>query len=159
MSSGESRRQINALYVLNVKGIATPNVMVGVAIFTGGLNTILAGMWEFVQGNTFAATTFTSYGAFYLSFGVCPPPFLPLPLPKRTWLICDWVGTEQIAQWPSSGVQTAYLYDPSTSKPWASQARLVQAYGEVGSAIAIWLFSWMLFVPPPFPLILPQQSH
>ena len=45
-------------------------MMVGVAIFTGGLNTILAGMWEFVQGNTFAATTFTSYGAFYLSFGV-----------------------------------------------------------------------------------------
>jgi len=38
------------------------------AIFCGGLAQLLAGMWEFPRGNTFAATAFTSYGAFWMSF-------------------------------------------------------------------------------------------
>jgi uncharacterized protein len=40
----------------------------GLAFFYGGLAQLLAGMWEFVRGNTFGATAFTSYGAFWLSF-------------------------------------------------------------------------------------------
>lgn len=39
----------------------------GLATFYGGLGQILAGMWEFKNGNTFAATLFTSYGGFFLS--------------------------------------------------------------------------------------------
>ncbi len=46
-----------------------PNVVVGVALFYGGIAQICAGMWEFKTGNTFGATAFTSYGAFWLSFG------------------------------------------------------------------------------------------
>ncbi|KAF8266383.1 GPR1/FUN34/yaaH family-domain-containing protein [Lactarius quietus] len=38
------------------------------ALFYGGLGQFLAGMWEFATGNTFGATAFTSYGAFWLSF-------------------------------------------------------------------------------------------
>ncbi|KAH9021654.1 GPR1/FUN34/yaaH family-domain-containing protein [Lactarius deliciosus] len=38
------------------------------ALFFGGLGQFLAGMWEFATGNTFGATAFTSYGAFWLSF-------------------------------------------------------------------------------------------
>jgi uncharacterized protein len=38
------------------------------AFFYGGLGQLLAGMWEFVRKNTFAALAFTSYGAFWLSF-------------------------------------------------------------------------------------------
>jgi uncharacterized protein len=38
------------------------------AFFYGGLAQLLAGMWEFVRKNTFAALAFTSYGAFWLSF-------------------------------------------------------------------------------------------
>jgi len=34
----------------------------------GGLAQLLAGMWEFRNGNTFGAVAFTSYGAFWLSF-------------------------------------------------------------------------------------------
>jgi len=34
----------------------------------GGLAQLLAGMWEFKNNNTFGATAFTSYGAFWLSF-------------------------------------------------------------------------------------------
>ena len=38
------------------------------ALAYGGLAQLLAGMWEFRAGNTFGATAFTSYGAFWLSF-------------------------------------------------------------------------------------------
>jgi len=38
------------------------------ALFYGGLTQLLAGMWEFRKGNTFGATAFASYGAFWLSF-------------------------------------------------------------------------------------------
>jgi uncharacterized protein len=40
----------------------------GLAFFYGGLAQLLAGMWEFVKGNTFGALAFTSFGAFWLSF-------------------------------------------------------------------------------------------
>ncbi len=38
------------------------------ALAYGGLCQLLAGMWEFKKGNTFGATAFTSYGAFWISF-------------------------------------------------------------------------------------------
>ncbi|KAG2176552.1 hypothetical protein INT44_007215 [Umbelopsis vinacea] len=44
-------------------------VVVGLAIFYGGLTQLLAGMWEFATGNTFGATAFASYGGFWMSFG------------------------------------------------------------------------------------------
>ncbi len=37
------------------------------AFFYGGLAQLLAGMWEFVRKNTFAAVGFTSFGAFWRS--------------------------------------------------------------------------------------------
>lgn len=37
-------------------GVHTPNVVVGMALFVGGLAQLLAGMWEFAAGNTFGAT-------------------------------------------------------------------------------------------------------
>ena len=43
-------------------------IVFGLALAYGGLAQILAGMWEFRTGNTFGATAFTSYGAFWLSF-------------------------------------------------------------------------------------------
>jgi succinate-acetate transporter protein len=47
-----------------------PNIVVGLAIFYGGIAQLLAGMWEFRTGNTFGATAFTSYGAFWLALGI-----------------------------------------------------------------------------------------
>ena len=41
---------------------------VAMALFFGGLTQFAAGLWEFARGNTFGATAFTSYGAFWLSF-------------------------------------------------------------------------------------------
>src|SRR5205823_1136616 len=44
------------------------NIVVGLALFYGGLAQLCAGMWEFRRNNTFGATAFSSYGAFWLSF-------------------------------------------------------------------------------------------
>jgi uncharacterized protein len=40
---------------------------VGLAFFYGGLAQFAAGMWEFRTGNTFGATAFSTYGAFWMS--------------------------------------------------------------------------------------------
>jgi succinate-acetate transporter protein len=43
-------------------------VVLGLALFYGGLAQLIAGMWEFRKGNTFGALAFSSFGAFWLSF-------------------------------------------------------------------------------------------
>jgi hypothetical protein len=57
-----------SLFNAQARHVTVPNVVVGMALFFGGLAQFLAGMWEFAAGNTFGATAFTSYGAFWLSF-------------------------------------------------------------------------------------------
>jgi len=59
---------ILSLVNVQARGVATPNVVVGMAIFVGGLVQLLAGMWEFAVGNTFGATAFSSYGGFWMSY-------------------------------------------------------------------------------------------
>ncbi len=43
-------------------------IVFGTALAFGGVAQILAGMWAFRAGNTFAGTAFTAYGGFWLSF-------------------------------------------------------------------------------------------
>lgn len=43
-------------------------VVLGLALIYGGVVQLLAGMWEFRNGNTFGAVAFSSYGAFWISF-------------------------------------------------------------------------------------------
>jgi uncharacterized protein len=43
-------------------------VVLGLALIYGGVTQLLAGMWEFRNGNTFGAVAFSSYGAFWISF-------------------------------------------------------------------------------------------
>lgn len=43
-------------------------VVLPLALFYGGIVQLLAGMWEFRRGNTFAATAFASFGAFWLAY-------------------------------------------------------------------------------------------
>ncbi|KAF8231690.1 Gpr1 family protein [Tricholoma matsutake] len=57
-----------SLYNAGARHIVAPNAVVGMAIFCGGLAQFMAGMWEFPRGNTFGATTFTSFGAFWMSY-------------------------------------------------------------------------------------------
>lgn len=43
-------------------------VVFSLALFYGGAIQVLAGLWEFAQKNTFGATAFCSYGAFWMAF-------------------------------------------------------------------------------------------
>lgn len=51
-----------------VIGGSTVQVVLALALAYGGLAQFAAGMWEFKNGNTFGATAFSSYGAFWLSY-------------------------------------------------------------------------------------------
>lgn len=59
-------------------------VVIGLAVFYGGLAQLLAGMWEFRTGNTFGATAFSSYGAFWLSFAALLIPGFGVGLGSKT---------------------------------------------------------------------------
>src|SRR5258708_2773785 len=50
-------------------------IVVGLALFYGGLVQLIAGVQEFRAGNTFGATAFCSYGGFWMALGfVLLPP-------------------------------------------------------------------------------------
>jgi uncharacterized protein len=53
--------------LLSGKGLP---VVLGLALAYGGIAQLLAGLWEFRNNNTFGATAFCSYGAFWISFFV-----------------------------------------------------------------------------------------
>ena len=57
------------LSISNAGLVSTAGLTVlSVALFYGGIVQVLAGMWEFVKGNTFGALAFSSYGAFWMSY-------------------------------------------------------------------------------------------
>jgi uncharacterized protein len=60
------------LSVVNAGLIPKPAepVVLGVAFAYGGLAQFCAGMWEFQRNNTFGATAFTSYAAFWIAFAL-----------------------------------------------------------------------------------------
>jgi len=64
------------LSLINVqaRGVTTPNVVVAAAYGYGGLVQLLAGMWEMAVGNTFGATALSSYGGFWIAFGIVLTP-------------------------------------------------------------------------------------
>ena len=45
-------------------------VVIALALVYGGTTQLLAGMWEFKKNNTFGATAFASYGAFWIALGM-----------------------------------------------------------------------------------------
>jgi len=66
---------ILSMYNIRTRGIANPNVVLGMALFYGGLVQLIAGIEEWACGNSFAATAFSSYGGFWLSYGTLYIPF------------------------------------------------------------------------------------
>jgi succinate-acetate transporter protein len=81
-------------------------IVYALALAYGGLAQLLAGMWEFRTGNTFGATAFSSYGAFWLSFFVFVQ-FFAKEVPAAD--AGHAIGLYQIA-W---GIFTAYMFIPS----------------------------------------------
>ncbi|ODQ67391.1 hypothetical protein NADFUDRAFT_49823 [Nadsonia fulvescens var. elongata DSM 6958] len=58
-----------SLINMQARDVTKPNIVVGLALFYGGLVQLLAGMWEIVVENTFGGTALSSYGGFWLSWG------------------------------------------------------------------------------------------
>ncbi|KAF4627258.1 hypothetical protein G7Y89_g10894 [Cudoniella acicularis] len=55
-------------------GVTTPNIVVAAAFAYGGLVQLLAGMWEMAIGNTFGATSLSSFGGFWISIAIILTP-------------------------------------------------------------------------------------
>ncbi|CCC71206.1 hypothetical protein NCAS_0G03190 [Naumovozyma castellii] len=58
-----------SMFNARAQGIQIPNLVVGLAMFYGGLIQLIAGIWEIALENTFGATALCSFGGFWLSFG------------------------------------------------------------------------------------------
>ena len=97
---------------------ATVTVLVmSMALAFGGLAQLLAGMWAFRRGNTFAATAFTSYGAFWLSFYLLVVVFLPGVKNPGASDIENFIGWYLLG-W---GIFTAYMFIASLAGARAVQ--------------------------------------
>jgi succinate-acetate transporter protein len=92
--------------------------VMSVALTFGGLAQFVAGMWAFRRGNTFAATAFTSYGAFWFSFYLLVFVFVPQMKGASGADIPTFVGTYLLA-W---GIFTAYMFLASLAGARAVQA-------------------------------------
>lgn len=57
-----------SLFNAGIAPEALEPIVLPLAFFYGGIAQLLAGMWEFRKANTFGATAFVSYGAFWLAF-------------------------------------------------------------------------------------------
>ncbi len=53
----------------NAQLFTTNAIVIGLALFYGGIVQLIAGVQEFRAGNTFGATAFCSYGGFWLALG------------------------------------------------------------------------------------------
>jgi succinate-acetate transporter protein len=75
------------------KGAASGAIVIGLAVFYGGLTQLIAGVQEFRAGNTFGATAFCSYGAFWLALGfTLMPVFTTSAGPGKN--LVDLIGTD-----------------------------------------------------------------
>ena len=57
---------VSSLYNVGARGVFKSEVIVGAALFVGGFGQFIAGMWDFVRGDTFGANGASCF----------PPPLL-----------------------------------------------------------------------------------
>ncbi|MGH7749731.1 MAG: acetate uptake transporter, partial [Candidatus Dormibacteria bacterium] len=93
-------------------------VVLGLAVAYGGTAQLLAGMWAFRRGNTFAATAFSSYGAFWLSF----------------WLIVQYYA-------PMVAANTAKALGPGATTAQITAATV----DHLNTILGLYLFMWGVF--------------
>lgn len=157
-------------------------VFVGMALFYGGLGQFMAGMWEFRRNNTFGATAFSSYGAFWMGLGILEviDHFSKVPMigaDGLTWFLLCWaVFTTYmfVASMRVSGaVMVVFLLLALTFWALWIGAGMRQAPGHGWTAIGGWLgiltaiaafytsfagvtnLTWGRVVLPTFPLNVP----
>ena len=117
----------NAGFLLPVGGGAA--IVVGLALFYGGLVQLIAGVQEFRAGNTFGATAFCSYGGFWLALG-----FTLLP---GSGILAALVSTKTLSQ----GVGTFLL-------GWTifTGLMLIATFRISGALIAVFAFLFLTFL-------------
>jgi succinate-acetate transporter protein len=100
-------------------GDAATTAVLSMAIPFGGAAQVLAGMWAFRRGNTFAATAFTSYGAFWISFFLLQTYFIhPVAAAGSAGTASQIVGL-YLFSW---GLFTAYMFVASLAGTRAVQS-------------------------------------
>ncbi|KAJ3747243.1 Gpr1 family protein [Lentinula detonsa] len=90
-----------SLFNVQAGSVEHPEVVVSMAVFTGGLSQFMAGMWEYPRGNVFNATLFLLYGSFWMSYAAI---FIPASgilarciqgsfgIKSRSWTVLDYLG-------------------------------------------------------------------
>jgi succinate-acetate transporter protein len=125
-------------------------VFVGMALFYGGLGQFMAGMWEFRNNNTFGATAFSSYGAFWMGVGAlfvidtfAPAGKTMLGADGLTWFFLCWAvftGYMFVASLRVSGaVALVFLLLTLTFFALWIGAGTRQAAGHSWTAVGGWL--------------------
>jgi len=150
-------------------------VLLPLALFYGGLAQLLAGMWEFRKGNTFGATAFSSYGAFWLSYAAYAK-FVAPDLPAATahqatglyllvWTIFTTYMTVAAVRTNGALLAVFAMLTPTflvlTIGQFAESTGIVEAGGWIGlvTAVCAWYASfanvtnatWQRTVVPVFP--------
>src|SRR6266581_5546236 len=117
------------LSAANANLIAAPNIVLGLALFYGGVVQLVAGIQEFRAGNTFGATAFCSYGGFWLALG-----FTLLP---GSGILAALVSTKTLSQ----GVGTFLL-------GWTifTGLMLIATFRISGALIAVFAFLFLTFL-------------
>ena len=140
----------------NVLQLSNITVVIGLAVFYGGIAQFSAGMWEFRSGNTFGATAFTSYGAFWLSFAALLIPGFGINFgsdkgPSSAavgWYLIAWAiitGILMLASFRTNGATAVvfillfitYIVLGIGFLQGTSGANIIQAGGWLGVATAI----------------------
>ncbi|HEX6506933.1 MAG TPA: acetate uptake transporter [Chloroflexota bacterium] len=116
----------NAGLINNGKVAPGSLVFVGAALAYGGLGQFMAGMWEFRNRNTFGATAFSSFGAFWLSLGVL--------------FVFDVVGRPLVTFWAGDGIiWFLFCWAVFTTYMWVASFRVS------GAVMAVFLFLALTF--------------
>jgi uncharacterized protein len=131
---------INAGWISEV----TLPAVFGLAIAYGGSTQLLAGMWAFRRGNTFAATAFSSYGAFWISFWLIVQFYAPgiVSAPHGGVAALNSILGLYLFMW---GVFTAYMFVASLGGARAVQVVfllltatfLVLAFGKWDDSVSL----------------------
>ncbi|KAJ4412370.1 hypothetical protein N0V91_000842, partial [Didymella pomorum] len=108
---------------VNARGVTTPNVLVGVLMFFGGVCQFISGIMEFVAGNTFGATVFPSYAAFNFSYAMIYIPGTGIIACESSLLNRSW-----------SAIDSAAAYTDSSG----------QLRSEFGQALAMYCWAWFI---------------
>jgi succinate-acetate transporter protein len=106
-------------------------VFVGMGLFYGGLGQFMAGMWEFRNRNTFGATAFSSFGAFWMGLSIM--------------FVFDVVGRPAVAFFAGDGaIWFLFLWAVFTTYMWVASFRTNGAVMVVFLLLA--LTFWALWI-------------